>query len=480
VAATRVLVADDSPLVLRMLEHMLEREGITAIPARDGLEAVEKAFTSTPDLIVLDVVMPRLTGYQACRILKSEPSTRAVPVVLLTNRDEPGDRFWGLLTGADHYLTKDEDPQKLLAFLKDMLAGVPPRPPDAPRHHAGTSFDILARVNELLDRKLFEATVLSEIGRVARNLGRFDETFTSVMTVVSHVVEFAVAGMAFVDGDELDLVVAVHRPSAAAVIEEMKGRMLAAVSREPGGAGVTRIHSRLLQLGRSPGGPEETSLSAFGAIPVEGSEGLAGLLAVGGRKVSPRAVESDPFLAQVASQALIVLQNSRLFQRVRDLSVRDSLTDLFNHRYTVEILRREFERVERYHGGVSVLMIDIDHFKMVNDRYGHPAGDAVLREIARVLLDVLRTSDAVGRYGGEEFLVVVPHTHLEDARQTAERLRQRIENHTFRAADHELSVTVSIGVATYPDGSSRSPDDLIREADAALYRAKEQGRNRVC
>ncbi len=188
--------------------------------------------------------MPRLTGYQACRILKSEPSTRAIPVVLLTNRDEPGDRFWGLLTGADHYLTKDEDPQKLLAFLKDMLAGVPPRPPDAPRHHAGTSFDILARVNELLDRKLFEATVLSEIGRVARNLGRFDETFTSVMTVLSHVVEFTVAGMAFVDGDELDLVVAVNRPSTAAVIEEMKGRMLAAVSREPGGAAVTRIQTR--------------------------------------------------------------------------------------------------------------------------------------------------------------------------------------------------------------------------------------------
>ncbi len=100
--------------------------------------------------------------------------------------------------------------------------------------------------------------------------------------------------------------------------------------------------------------------------------------------------------------------------------------------------------------------------------------------MARVLLDVLRTSDAVGRYGGEEFLVVVPHTHLDEARHTAERLRARIEGHSFRAADHELSITVSVGVASYPGGTSHSPDDLIREADSALYRAKEQGRNRVC
>jgi diguanylate cyclase (GGDEF)-like protein len=124
-------------------------------------------------------------------------------------------------------------------------------------------------------------------------------------------------------------------------------------------------------------------------------------------------------------------------------------------------------------------MFDVDHFKDINDRHGHPAGDVVLRELAQLIKDALRTVDAVGRYGGEEFIAVLPHTAYDEARLTAERVRVRVAAHTFRAGRTPIPVTVSVGVATYPSEKVDSPNTLIREADLALYRAKQGGRNCV-
>jgi diguanylate cyclase (GGDEF)-like protein len=173
------------------------------------------------------------------------------------------------------------------------------------------------------------------------------------------------------------------------------------------------------------------------------------------------------------------MENSRLFDKVKALSIRDSLTGLFNHRHTMDQVANEFGRVGRYEGGVSLLMIDIDHFKAVNDEHGHPVGDAILREVARILKDTLRVVDSVGRYGGEEFVCILPHTNHEEARLTAERIRGAIADHAFRLGSQQCHVTVSVGVATYPSERVDSPGALLREADKALYRAKQSGRNRV-
>ena len=175
------------------------------------------------------------------------------------------------------------------------------------------------------------------------------------------------------------------------------------------------------------------------------------------------------------------MENSRLVERLRNLSVRDSLTDLFNHRHSMELVDQEFQRVGRYpaHEGISLLMIDIDNFKQINDSRGHLAGDAVLREVALVLKDSLRAVDSVGRYGGEEFVVILPHTPKDEAFRTAERIRQRVDAHAFDIGGDSVHVTVSIGVATFPSDEVDGPNALVREADRALYAAKEAGRNRV-
>jgi two-component system cell cycle response regulator len=475
--SAKVLIADDSPLVLRMIEKMLEGAGMRVVTARDGIEAIEKAFVEDVSLVILDVTMPRMNGYQACRLLKSEPNTRGLPVVILTSRDQAGDRFWGLQTGADYYITKDADPQKILELVKQILsredAGARPRISEAQRN----SLDIVSRVNELLDRKLYEATILSEIGRVARSLVHFDETFTSVMSLVARVVDFSVGAMAFVEQEDLDVVLMAQRPVAAPVMEEAKARLLEAIAQHRGGTPFARVQARL--FAPRAGGPEETALHGFAAFPITTNARLTGLLALGGKAAGRIPADTDDFLGQVANQAWIVLENSRLFERIRNLSIRDSLTDLFNHRHSIEIVATEFDRVGRYEGGVSVLMLDVDHFKKINDEHGHQAGDVVLKDCARVMRDQLRSVDAIGRYGGEEFLAVLPHTTYEEARATAERLRRAIEGHVFRAGAKELRVTVSVGVACYPSEAVDSPVALIRQADQALYRAKQGGRNRV-
>jgi two-component system, cell cycle response regulator len=475
----KVLIADDSALVLRMIEKMLAGAGYDVITARDGLEAIEKAVLEDVRLIILDVMMPRMTGYQACRLLKTDPATRDLPVVILTSRDQAGDRFWGLETGADYYITKDSEPHRILELVKNVLSTDPVDPRSRPAEGTSSNVDILSRVNDLLDRKLYEATILSEIGRVARNLVHFDETFTSVMGLVARVVDFTVGAMAFVEGDELDVVLMVHRHASREVIEDAKAKLMDAVARERKGAALSRVQARLFAPATASGGPEEHALGGFAAYPVVTNDRLVGLLALGGKSIVRMPPESAGFLGQVANQSYIVMENSRLFERVRNLSIRDGLTGLSNHRHILELLQEEFDRKGRDQEPFSVLMIDIDHFKRVNDEHGHPAGDAVLREVAAVIQGCLRTIDSVGRYGGEEFLVVLPRTPHDEAMQTAERVRSQVGAHVFRAQEAGLRVTISVGVATASAPGTHTTEAMIREADAALYRAKSAGRDRT-
>ncbi len=474
----KVLIADDSPLVLRMIEKALQGAGLSVVTARDGLEAIEKALSDDFGLVILDVMMPRMNGYQTCRLLKSEPTTRALPVVILTSKDQPADRFWGLETGADYYVTKDANTERIVELVKNILA-VEGERPALPTEKRRSGMDVLSRVNELLDRKLYEATVLSEIGRVARKMVRFDESVASVMALVAQVVDFTIGGMVFIEGGELEMVLTLNRAATPPVLDEAKERVLRAVAAMPSAPSFSRVQVRLLPREGGASGPIDTLLMAFAAFPIETSGRLSGLLVLGGRQVEKLDGEARAFLMQVANHAYIVMENSRLFERVQNLAIRDSVTGLFNHRHIVELLANEVERAGRYPGGVSALMLDIDHFKKVNDDHGHLAGDAVLRDVARLLKDALRTVDSVGRYGGEEFLVILPHTPPEEARRTAERIRQQIGQHVFRAGTKELRITVSVGVATWGPGDLRSPEGLIREADQALYRAKQEGRNRV-
>jgi diguanylate cyclase (GGDEF)-like protein len=183
-------------------------------------------------------------------------------------------------------------------------------------------------------------------------------------------------------------------------------------------------------------------------------------------------------MATIVENASVAFTRALLYQQMERLATTDGLTELVNHRHFQEILSKEIERSRRYKRPLSLLLMDIDHFKSFNDTYGHPVGDLVLKEISACIRRSIRINDVAARYGGEEFTVIIPETAEQGALVTAERIRTTIENHIIRSLDRELRVTVSIGCATFPSLAS-SQQELIDNADKALYFSKEHGRNQV-
>lgn len=217
----------------------------------------------------------------------------------------------------------------------------------------------------------------------------------------------------------------------------------------------------------------------FLGIPIISESDVLGILAIASKE--PDAISSfqDHLLKIVANQTAMCMTNARLHKEVGRLAVTDGLTGLYNHKHFQERLDEEFQRIERIPQSLSLMLIDIDHFKKINDVYGHPAGDTILAALATILRRVLRGIDILARYGGEEFAAVLINTETGGAKKMAERLRSAVINNPFFINENRLTTTLSIGVATYPHDAV-TKEELIDKADKALYHAKENGRNQVC
>jgi diguanylate cyclase (GGDEF)-like protein len=185
-------------------------------------------------------------------------------------------------------------------------------------------------------------------------------------------------------------------------------------------------------------------------------------------------------LETLTHQVSAVLENAQLYEKIELLSITDGLTGLFNRRHFRTKLTEDIIRARRYNYLLSLVMLDIDHFKKINDTYGHPQGDIILKEIAELLNKDLRAGDIVARYGGEEFVIMYPYIELDVAVVAAERLRKLVENHPFPGQDNPLKITISLGIATFPSQGVTDEDSLIFAADKCLYKAKWAGRNRIC
>jgi diguanylate cyclase (GGDEF)-like protein len=303
----RILVVDDLPDNVEILRARLVSRGYQVVTATSGQEALEAVHGDPPHLILCDVMMPGIDGFEVSRRIKEDEKLPFIPIILVTALTETDWIVQGLNTGADDYITKPYNFQELEARVRAML-----------------------RIKQLQD--------------------------------------------------ELD----------------QKNREL-----------------------------------------------------------------------EVANK------------RLRKLSITDGLTELFNHRHVHQLLRDEWERSSRTGEPVAVVMIDLDRFKAVNDTYGHPTGDVILYETARILRDTAREIDMVGRYGGEEFIAILPNTAEDEAARFAERVRGAVEAHVYRDEENEIRMTTSAGVAAHPAPGVSSPEGLLKRADDALYAAKEGGRNRV-
>ncbi|MCI0411924.1 diguanylate cyclase, partial [bacterium] len=220
------------------------------------------------------------------------------------------------------------------------------------------------------------------------------------------------------------------------------------------------------------------SLSTFLAAPMRHQQQRIGALLLGSKQEEAFSSHQARVVSILCNQAAVSLENSSIIQKMEELAITDGLTGLFNHRYFQEAFQRELERAERQNQKLTLLIMDIDHFKGFNDSFGHPAGDFILKSLAQVLKKNARKIDVLARYGGEEFAALLPGIDKKNARKTAERWRRNVQRSTFKSGGQSFAITLSIGFATYPeDGHAKI--ELIEKADRGLYDAKENGRNQV-
>ena len=449
----RILVVDDIPANVKLLEARLMAEYFDVLTAADGMTALAICDQTPVDLILLDIMMPGIDGFEVCHRLKHNPRTAHIPVVMVTALDQPADRVRGLKAGADDFLTKPVNDLQLMTRVKSLI-----------------------RFKALSDELRLRAETSRSIGLetlLAPHEGQLEEP--GLVLLVEGRANAQDRMVRELKG--IADVTAIGDPQAALFEAAEKPYELIIVSSALGDYDPLRLCSQLRSLDR-------TRFIPMLVVAEQGEEDLViRALELGVNDYLVRPLDPNELVARSVTQ----IRRKRYSDRLRaslsesvEFAVTDALTGLNNRRYLDTHLATLVDRSNRRERPLSVLITDIDHFKAINDKHGHEGGDDVLREFARRVRSAVRGADLACRYGGEEFVVVMPDTTQEIAAQVAERLRDAIAEAPFRisASGGMAQVTTSVGIATL-EKDGEGADSLLRRADKALYQAKHDGRNRV-
>ncbi|MXP63941.1 PleD family two-component system response regulator [Roseomonas sp. M0104] len=443
--SARILVVDDIAANLRLLEARLNAEYYDVALASSGPEALRCAEEWLPDIILLDVMMPGMDGYEVCRRLKANPETAHIPVVMVTALVDPAERVRGLEAGADDFLSKPVDHLTLFARLR-----------------------ALQRMKQVLDAFRLRAETAQDLGVVPQTPPSESLSGAVVLLATEDINEAELLGSVLAAEG---VMLRVTSSDAEAWAELSRGQHdVALLSLSLQGGDGLRLTSRL----RAQAATRDLPLILI-ADADQRAQVLRGF-DLGASDHVLRPTDANELRARLRNQVRRKRYQERLradLDRSLEMAVTDSLTGLRNRRYVT----RHLEGLLRA-GQVALLLLDVDRFKTVNDTHGHAVGDLVLSEVASRLKEHLRSVDVAARFGGEEFVVAMGGANEEEALQVAERLRATVaERPVPTGQGGQLHVTTSIGVALARSGEGLST--LLRAADAALYRAKANGRNRV-
>jgi two-component system cell cycle response regulator len=446
----RILVIDDIAANVRVLEAKLSADYYDVLTATDGVTGLAIAAAEKPDIILLDVMMPGMDGFQVCQRLKEDPATRHIPVVLVTALDGRADRIQGLEAGADEFLTKPIDDFMLFARVRSLTRLKLVQDELRDREDSGRRVGLIGAAGSRLAGAGGRVLIVDDNERQAQRL----------------TAELAVEHRPVVESDLEKALLTAKGPVDLVIVN--------CVSREFDGL---RFCAQL----RSHEATRNLPILAL-IDPDDRDRGIRAL-DLGVNDVLTRPIDPE----ELAARARTAIKRKRYTDFLRntldqslEAAVTDPLTGLHNRRYMANQLDALVARAARGGEPAAALMLDIDHFRAINNGFGHDAGDDVLREFAVRLASNVRAVDLPCRYGGEEFVVVMPDTSLADAERIAERIRLHVSGAPFRVAGGKeiLSVTISIGVTTTL-GAGDTPEALLKRADEALYEAKASGRNRV-
>jgi two-component system cell cycle response regulator len=449
----RILVVDDVLANVKLLEARLSAEYFDVITAMSGEEALTICERAECDLVLLDVMMPDMDGFEVCRRLKTDPATHHIPVIMVTALDQPSDRVRGLDAGADDFLTKPIPEMALIARVRS-----------------------LSRLKMLTDELRMRAVASSEIGIDSPEREAIADTGRGgrILFVDDRPGSYERISSVLAEEHTVELEA---NPNEALFRAADGNYDLLIISLGLENFDALRLCSQVRSIDRTRNVPILAVTD-----PDSGARMVRGL-EIGVNDYLMRPIDKNELLARARSQ----IRKRRYTERLRDnvqmsieMAITDALTGLFNRRYMESHLATLIEQAMSRGRPLTALVLDIDFFKSVNDTHGHDAGDDVLREFALRIKRSIRGIDLACRYGGEEFVVIMPETDMAVAAMVAERLRRRIAADPFaiQQGARTIPVTISIGVAAMR-GKDDNAASILKRADQALYQAKRNGRNRV-
>ncbi len=437
-----VLVVDDAPENITLLSRILKMGGYHILVADNGAQAIDIARSMLPDIILLDITMPVMDGFEACAQLKEDERTREIPVIFISALDNVEVKAKAFQVGGVDYILQPFEYEEVQARVNTHLVLRRLRVQ-------------LEQANQALAARVKELTNSREL--LAERERRLS-AFVSALPNISFILDE--------QGRYLE-VIANETSFLAARPDELVGRLTEDVLPPKEAAKILDAIGQTIQTGK-------IQVIEYKLPVLSGSErwfeGRIALMEKG-----------DPGKGKVVLMASDITERVQLYQEVQRLANQDGLTGCFNRRHFMELAAQEIQRAMRYKRPLSFLMMDIDHFKDFNDQYGHQIGDQLLCNLVILCQKQLRNVDILGRYGGEEFVVLMPETAGGGAMLASERLREKIEKMKINTPGGSLSITVSMGLASLDRGfdETNTLDTLIKSADKALYAAKDAGRNCV-
>jgi two-component system cell cycle response regulator len=453
----RIILVDPDEAASGALAERLQMLGYAVTVAHEPADGARIALADPPSAVVADLWMPRISGVQLCRLLRTEPATEHVPVIL-RGPDGPRNCFWAERAGAADYVVKGRMGD-LARALSRCIAATPETEPFF-MTLASAGDDIRERIASQLDAALFDSMLAADVRALASS-GAFDRLFDHLSQLVSRIVTYRW------------LAVSTSHPTTLALHTNPATRERALVEATT----CLKLESNVVTTTvEDEDARADTESAELIILPIELGGAVIGRLAVA------TSGHDDPrdhgFLSVVARELGGPLRMAALVEEAQRLATVDPLTGVMNRRAFLSALDSEIARATRYGHPLSCVLLDVDHFKSINDTRGHAGGDVALAALARLLASQARKPDLVARWGGEEFVILLTATDDAGARTCAERIRRAVEDLDVVDADGaKIPLTISVGVARFEIGDTM--EGLVDRADRAMYTAKSGGRNRV-
>ena len=478
--AVKVLLVEDSETQLKFLRDGLAQNGFEVETAMNGAEAYKKLFEYIPDIVVSDIMMPVIDGYQLCRMIKNIDETKKIPVILLTVLDKKIDSFWGKKAGAQLFLSKTIDMNELVKNINATLRRYPLTDEYKANIALKANSDNSAqtRLNNILNDLLLKSVFANEFRNLSDFLNYERILVEKLFSLMSSFVEYSVAGVFFASPDDyaenILYIDTLGRNIDKSVLSDVQYDFFKKME-EFKSIKDTKFEVVRILLGKELD-YKFSDLKSKIIIPLIFDKKLIGGICFYTRQNMDYA--SFRYFDIMISELLAIFKMKYQYTEKEFMSVLDGLTGLYNRRQFEIGLEQEYNRTKRHPSDFSLAILDIDFFKKVNDTYGHQYGDYVLKTVANLMKQAFRKTDLLYRYGGEELIMIMPETNIEGAIIPVQRLRRMIEEYDFDYNGVKTKVTASIGLTmNYPEFNS--PAELLKSADEALYKAKESGRNRV-